>query len=552
MMQNQRIATRHPLKLCKKTEADVDTEKPVNGKVENTEALKRQSLSDLEKSIEMAKNDEVSFSTSSTLTNDTSLVLGGTAKVSGDSNEEMKAKGALKNRSPASKDKAATTDAIKKDDMPPLRGLKEHETEATKATIAGQTEIDEDRSRAPAYVTALNPMPAQKPVDISEGTEVAGSVREATSATKQGEAPSTTPEVVATTPEVPLPATAPISTITVDELPAAANGMSNITVDDPMDVGRVDESINKADKDAASTLPNQFKKKTLFMRMSNANIGTAKKSLLRQESTGDSSMSGADEWGSDDETEEGETPRIVTRKSTLNASRSIPLISIGDKLEADKEAEVGTPKRRRRKRRSIKSQRESNLDPAFLRATFKQRIRKLVTLNRFFQEANETAFEKEMGKDRKSCGYSKRQSLFSGMDESDMADLINLELDDGEESAMSLSSVSSHAPPALAVQPQKSAVRSKERNNGQRANRSVTFPPDEKMHEMKFIPLLTEEQAKELFWTGEELKLIRFEKFMEANANEFELVDDEEYEEEYEEISWVSGEEEYDEESWYG
>jgi len=226
------------------------------------------------------------------------------------------------------------------------------------------------------------------------------------------------------------------------------------------------------------------------------------------------------------------------------------------------------------------------LDPQFLRDAFKQRIRKLISLNRFFSQATDAMFDKEMGNDRKSFGGGAGLSLLNGMsieDITELEDIFDSEDDDSDEEAdgvgsmvsipqptkrvsmmdhrqmssmsmASTSSINTFAPPSLVTaKPKRSAVNTAERK-ASRAGMNITFRPEKKLYKVKLIPLLTEEQTKEFFWSPQDLKLFRFEKFMENNANDFELVDDdeieeEEYEEEYEEVSWVSGDYSYDEET---
>mmetsp|Transcript_42145 Transcript_42145/g.101683 ORF Transcript_42145/g.101683 Transcript_42145/m.101683 type:complete len:206 (+) Transcript_42145:313-930(+) len=189
-------------------------------------------------------------------------------------------------------------------------------------------------------------------------------------------------------------------------------------------------------------------------------------------------------------------------------------------------------------------------------------------------------FDKEKGYDRKSFGATAGGgvSLLNKMSASDISELEDVYDSDSDEdtdevrsmlsfaspkaqsrgldrelSVMSMASTTTFAPPLITAEPKRSAVMTAERKK-ERANVKTGFKPENKMHKVKLIPFLSEEQTKELFWTGEELKLFRFEKFMEDNSNEFELVDDDEVEyeeEEYEEVSWVSGEEEsyFDEET---
>lgn len=346
-------------------------------------------------------------------------------------------------------------------------------------------------------------------------------------------------------------------------------------------------------------VPKTLKQKSQFLK--EPSNSKPKKALLNRESTAGSKSSmshSADDWSSIGNNDDLGMDSAHSKHRQSTDAAGVPLVILGDKLEADKQAGVATAggggggdgeivigpdgKKRRRKRRSKKKpEREPNLDPQFLRDTFKQRIRKLISLNRFFSQATESMFDKDMGTDRKSFGATSNDgvSLLNKMTASDISEM-EADWEDSDDSdadtdevgsmvsfgktggrvglnrelsSMSMASTTSHAPPMLTAQPKRSAVMTAERK---RPGIGVSFRPENKMHKVKLIPFLTEEQATEFFWSAQELKLFRFEKFMEDNANEFELVegdeaDEDEYEEEeYEEVSWVSGEEEfYDEET---
>ncbi|CAJ1943621.1 unnamed protein product [Cylindrotheca closterium] len=399
------------------------------------------------------------------------------------------------------------------------------------------------------------------------------------------------------------PANTRMSSITVDETlknlddtPDKTEERKTASAPAPEPAAKIPDIFKERAKAPAPApvVPNAFKKKSQFLRESDSKM-PKKKAILKRESTGGSKSSmSMDDWSSDGGGDETDTPRSSRRQESQNNdpnNASLPLIIMGDKLEADKEAGVDgiAPKKRRRKRRTSKKkpEREPNLDPQFLRDTFKQRIRKLISLNRFFQQATDAKFDKEMGTDRKSfattgSGLSLLNKL-SASDITEMDELYDSDDSDGETdevgsmvsfglsgvtnaanahaggrglnrelSTMSMQSTTCFIPPAISAQPKRSSVMTQERKEA-RAGINVGFKPESKMLKVKLVPFLTDEQTQEFFWTEQELKLFRFEKFMEDNSNEFALVDDDEVEyeeEEFEEVSWVSGDVSYDEVSY--
>lgn len=336
--------------------------------------------------------------------------------------------------------------------------------------------------------------------------------------------------------------------------------------------GKID---TKAFEAAPAPVPNAFAKKAQFLRPETNNRLSKQQAKKDVDSKSSMSVDSHENW-SDDEGDGTGSPR-----------HDMPLISLGDKDQADKEAGVSSSggdgasvlRRKRRKMKKKKEpEREPNLDPQFLRETFKQRIRKLISLNRFFKQATDSMFDKEGGMDRKSFGAGNGISLLKGMSPDDIEEMMYEESEDEsdaetdavgsmvsfgaargpgpgglarENSVMSMVSTTSFAPPALTAQPAKSAVNTAERKAARKSIKP-SFRPETKLHKVKLIPFLTEDQTKELFWSAQDLKLFRFEKFMEDNTAEFELVDDQEVEEEYEEEEYeeISWEEEYDEETY--
>jgi hypothetical protein len=239
------------------------------------------------------------------------------------------------------------------------------------------------------------------------------------------------------------------------------------------------------------------------------------------------SIASIDDWSSDDD-----PSRQNTSKSQLQESKSnLPVISITDKLEADKEAEVEGKKKKRRKRRKRKSHdKEPNLDPVFLRETFKQRIRKLITLNKFFQQAADMAMEKEFRAEKKSLHHTKRKSSLVGVIQKDeLAELealyhsdseFDLEGDGSKSTTRSLasgielapiSSSHTHTPPRPGLYKTTSVLLTKEMREA-RPKRSLRWKSDGEMFHVHFIPFFPEGLRTQFFYSSEEMKMFRFEK----------------------------------------
>jgi len=554
------------------------------------------SLIDQKRTGEMSRSSEVSMSELSALTSD----IFGSERFGSerfDGSERYSAQ-------PSPVAKEPETESTKA-----APAAKESETESAKAAPADSTapqdtesEIKAMRSSVQGVLDSMETPAEDTPSEVDgKGTEEVFvpdaslrmssiTVDEAAFRTSQIEsAPDNKTEEKA---PAPAPVQVPDIFKSKENAPAPAP-VSNAPAPSAVQVPDIFKTEKKAPAPAPAPVPNVFKKKSQFLRTSNSKLEMQKKaSLLRRQSThtsaSKSSMSSAGDWGSSEEFEADDTPKSSKSQTSQadNNNASLPLVSLGDKLEADKEAGVadgpdGTPKKRRRKRKPKKKpEREPNLDPTFLREAFKTRIRKLISLNRFFSQATDAMFDKEKGYDRKSFGATAGGgvSLLNKMSASDISELEDVYDSDSDEdtdevrsmlsfaspkaqsrgldrelSVMSMASTTTFAPPLITAEPKRSAVMTAERKK-ERANVKTGFKPENKMHKVKLIPFLSEEQTKELFWTGEELKLFRFEKFMEDNSNEFELVDDDEVEyeeEEYEEVSWVSGEEEsyFDEET---
>ena len=152
-----------------------------------------------------------------------------------------------------------------------------------------------------------------------------------------------------------------------------------------------------------------------------------------------------------------------------------------------------TRRRKRKNRRSKTTKRKPNLDKTFLRSTFQQRVKKLIIINRFFQKIAMKALLAEIQMDIKS--YKRNNPKESTTQPPVMVHWSNdtsttTSNDDGEGGDLVLSIIEFERNP--------------------------------------------ESLKKELFYTNEEIKLFRFEKFMEDHADEFELVEDDDDDDDYE------------------
>jgi len=82
--------------------------------------------------------------------------------------------------------------------------------------------------------------------------------------------------------------------------------------------------------------------------------------------------------------------------------------------------------------------------------------------------------------------------------------------------------------------------------------KTVSFGSAENLYRVRLMPKYTFGQKRTCFYSYEEIKKFRFEKFMEENADEFEIVDsddeDSEYSYEWEEVSISENGEDEDEE----
>jgi hypothetical protein len=261
-------------------------------------------------------------------------------------------------------------------------------------------------------------------------------------------------------------------------------------------------------------------------------------------STGDASLDGSLD-------DESETERFYSERND-----SLPMISIGDKIEIDQQTKVKKKRRKRksnrsRKRGSAKS-RVPNMDPVFLRKTFKERIRKLITINNFFQQASDAAMAKEMSADRKSSRTPIPSPLVD-LVIPEYAEIHYLgeerEFDENEEYVPHPSDLDTPDRPLSSPHlgrgrklPMQSSIRHLTLT---RPDSKVTWKSDDQLHTVRYIPGL----PKEHFYSVEEIKMFRFEKFMDDNAEEFEIVEEGEWEEEEvledDEISYESYEESY-------
>jgi Ca2+-binding EF-hand superfamily protein len=277
-----------------------------------------------------------------------------------------------------------------------------------------------------------------------------------------------------------------------------------------------------------------------------------KKELDGEDSSGmASSNGGASLEGSLDDYSE-------TERNDSERNGSVPMISIGDKIEIDQQTKVKKRRLRRKSSRSTSRKRKSvmsrvpNLDPVFLRKTFKERIRKLITINNFFQSASDAAMAKEMSADRKSSN-SDRQSPLVDLVIPEYAEIHYFdekrEFDENEENVPAASDLDTPDRPLFSPHlgrgrklPKASSIR---HLRVYRPETKVTWKRDDQLHTVRFIPGL----SKEHFYSVEEIKMFRFEKFMDDNAEEFEIVEEGEWEEEEvledDELSYESFEESY-------
>lgn len=163
-----------------------------------------------------------------------------------------------------------------------------------------------------------------------------------------------------------------------------------------------------------------------------------------------------------------------------------------------------SPKKPSSKRKSNKpkssKRKKSNLDRAFLRATFQHRVRKLIILNQFFEKtAAMKAFLAEKAIDRKSFARAN---------------------------------------------PQESRIKG--------LSMDVNWADDDVLVSINEYEKNPESLHNELFYSEEEIKLFRFEKFMEDHADEFEIVEDDDDEDgEIDEFIYEIIEEEEEEEYEY-
>lgn len=314
--------------------------------------------------------------------------------------------------------------------------------------------------------------------------------------------------------------------------------------------------------------------------------GIPKKERL---STKDSDMEDVTSTGSfeDDDLENRGFSRGPSERSLGSIPVPLPggddkMFSISDKLRADEEDDNDndTPRTKRRKsvrrgkrrkstataksgrsaasRKSTMTNREPCFDREFLVEKFQEAIRKLITINRFYQQAHDLAMAKEAEVDAKSFGV--RKSVFADLTIPDFEDEdweyydVEIEETDDEEEIEEESTSDSLGPlpsfgrksiqdlPMFSPQINHNRKSVVVRRMSSRSLSSTGPPPppppvnansrvrfnDEKLFTVRVIPPI----PADLFYTADEIKLFRFEKFMDDNADEFEVVDDEEWKEE--------------------
>jgi len=175
---------------------------------------------------------------------------------------------------------------------------------------------------------------------------------------------------------------------------------------------------------------------------------------------------------------------------------------------------------------SKRKKRKENLDKEFLRAQFRRMIRKLIWSNIFFQQTALKALEMQSRADE--IGYKKSRV------NSQLKDIFF----DDDNDEMEQSS----APPSHSAKPKRSSLKAEE---GIREDDAVQPPSDKlkkKVHfgegtnllDVRVMPKQYDPMTKLVcFYTDDEIKKFRFEKYLEDHEDEFEeVIDGEEWIEE--------------------
>eukprot|EP00980_Cylindrotheca_fusiformis_P002128 scaffold479_cov97-Cylindrotheca_fusiformis.AAC.5 len=166
------------------------------------------------------------------------------------------------------------------------------------------------------------------------------------------------------------------------------------------------------------------------------------------------------------------------------------------------ESKSKTKKTRTVKKTLKKKTKEPNLDPAHLREVFRSRVKKLVAVNKFFTATALLAFEAQQEVVKKRFTQSKRNKEVARQQPRTVHPGI---LSPGGLSKRKL------------------------------AGKGITWVSDEYIEQVHLQEKVYDDKEIRAvcFYSNEEIKLFRFEKFMEEHADEFEIVDsDEEWEEE--------------------
>jgi hypothetical protein len=194
--------------------------------------------------------------------------------------------------------------------------------------------------------------------------------------------------------------------------------------------------------------------------------------------------------------------------------------------------------------KTAKSQASKLDNPAVVKVKCKATIRKLIILNRFFQQIHgKSAMDRVHNVDMKSFRGTKRRSFLNDIRIPDH--LLDMYEYDSDEEKKHTEKCQKRLESILLTPETKST----------RPKRNIQWTG--KVHRVKYIPIFPDESEKiAYFYTSEEINNFRFEKFMEDHGDEFEEIledeadgDDDEYE--YEDVSYHSDsdeEESYEEE----
>lgn len=234
-----------------------------------------------------------------------------------------------------------------------------------------------------------------------------------------------------------------------------------------------------------------------------------------------------------------EITHAIRRKTLKKKSSKHAIKKTSKKLSSRKKrkGKSSNKKPRDKKTKRSKSKRKLKFTKEELRAKFKQHVKHLVIMNRFFENATAKALEAQMNVDKKSCpGFKRRRA---GVFE--VKDFVA----SVEQETQTLSTSGSQRPsgPALVRNCPQLTRRADALSIAVRkrmAKKQLRWNDNDTLTRVDEIPYYPEAIKKDCFYTKEEIKFFRFEKFLEDHADEFEVVEDDEseteYEYEYEEI----------------